>query len=101
MWSWNRSVLVAYDIELPFKQAKNALVDQFERAYVVDLMQRHGGNLSAASRESGLSRRHLRDLLKKFDMYDGPLLHEADDVARVALNLDGVSNLLEQPARSR
>ena len=38
--------------DLPFKEAKGQLVDQFEREYIVDLMRRHKLNLSAASFQS-------------------------------------------------
>lgn len=53
----------------PYKVAKRTLLDAFEESYVTTLMERHGNNLSAASRESGLSRRHLRTLLRKYDLY--------------------------------
>jgi DNA-binding NtrC family response regulator len=49
----------------PFKQAKSRVVAAFERAYLGDLIQRHGGNISAAAREARLDRHHLRDLLAK------------------------------------
>jgi DNA-binding NtrC family response regulator len=50
---------------LPFKQAKSQVVDAFEKAYLTDLIQRHEGNVSSASREARLDRHHLTDLLKK------------------------------------
>ena len=54
---------VAYD--LPFKQAKAQIVDQFERAYLERLMEHHQNNLSAAARAADLDRKHLRELLRK------------------------------------
>ena len=54
---------VAYD--LPFKQAKAQIVDQFERAYLERLMEHHHNNLSAAARAADLDRKHLRELLRK------------------------------------
>jgi DNA-binding NtrC family response regulator len=54
---------VAYD--LPFKQAKAQIVDQFERAYLERLMDHHHHNLSAAARAADLDRKHLRELLRK------------------------------------
>ncbi|HOX45541.1 MAG TPA: sigma 54-interacting transcriptional regulator [Myxococcota bacterium] len=48
-----------------FKDAKGRVVDAFERAYLLDLLARHRGNLSAAAREARLDRHHLKDLLKK------------------------------------
>ena len=53
------------DDGLPYKEAKEKLVDAFEAGYVRDLMAKHDGNISAAAREAGLSRRHLHELLKK------------------------------------
>ncbi|MFT3840217.1 MAG: sigma 54-interacting transcriptional regulator [Myxococcaceae bacterium] len=51
--------------ELPFKEAKDAVVDAFEAEYLRELMSRHGGNLSAAAREAGVDRKHWRSLLEK------------------------------------
>ena len=39
--------------------------DNAERDALVELMERHGGNVSAAAREAGYDRRHLHRLLKK------------------------------------
>ncbi|MFH1810492.1 MAG: sigma 54-interacting transcriptional regulator [Pseudomonadota bacterium] len=53
------------DAGLPFKEAKEKLLDDFEARYLPELMARFGDNLSAAARHAGLSRRHLRALLVK------------------------------------
>ena len=53
---------------VPFKEAKGQLVEQFEREYIVDLMKRHKMNLSAASREAQIDRKHLRELLRKYGL---------------------------------
>jgi len=53
---------------LPYKEAKARLLAQFERRYLSQLMKEHGGNLSAASREAGLARNHLRNLCRKYDI---------------------------------
>ncbi len=50
---------------LPFKEAKSKVVDDFERAYLKDLIHKAGGNVSRAAREARLDRHHLKDLLKK------------------------------------
>jgi DNA-binding NtrC family response regulator len=50
---------------LPFKEAKSKVVDAFERAYLNNLIQKAGGNVSQAAREARLDRHHLKDLLKK------------------------------------
>jgi len=51
--------------DLPFAQAKKAVVEAFERGYLADLMARHCGNLSAAARAAKVDRKHLRELLRK------------------------------------
>jgi DNA-binding NtrC family response regulator len=59
---------VGFRTDLPFKEAKGQLVEQFEREYIVDLMRRHKLNLSAAAREAQIDRKHLRELLRKYGM---------------------------------
>jgi DNA-binding NtrC family response regulator len=48
-----------------FKEAKAGVVEEFERVYLKALLERHEGNLSAASRSADLDRKHLRELLRK------------------------------------
>jgi DNA-binding NtrC family response regulator len=50
---------------VPFKEAKERLVEAFERDYLVSLMDRCGGNVSAAARSAGLDRVYLHRLLSK------------------------------------
>jgi DNA-binding NtrC family response regulator len=54
--------------ELPFKDAKDRIIDAFERQYLVDLIERHGGNMSRAARASGMDRKSIARLLKKHDI---------------------------------
>jgi transcriptional regulator with PAS, ATPase and Fis domain len=51
--------------DLPFKDAKDALVGEFERRYLEDLLARHQGNLSAAARFAQIDRKHLRELVRR------------------------------------
>jgi DNA-binding NtrC family response regulator len=51
-----------------FKEAKAMLVDQFEREYLRDLVERHAFNLSSAAREAGIARRHLLRLVIKYGL---------------------------------
>ncbi|MCB9630819.1 MAG: sigma 54-dependent Fis family transcriptional regulator [Sandaracinus sp.] len=56
---------LAVRVDLPFGDAKQRVVDAFERRYLDELVTRHEGNLSAAARDAGLDRKHLRQLLEK------------------------------------
>ncbi len=51
--------------DLPYAEAKAAVLHEFERRYIADLLARTDGNLSAASRESGVDRKHLRALARR------------------------------------
>jgi len=57
------------DLSGTFKVAKERSVERFESAYLAAIMRRCNGNLSLASREADLARHHLRDLLKKRELY--------------------------------
>jgi DNA-binding NtrC family response regulator len=58
------------DADLPFKEAKARVVDDFERGYLRALLLRHDGNLSAAARTADLDRKHLRELLRKHGLHE-------------------------------
>ncbi|HWB82466.1 MAG TPA: sigma 54-interacting transcriptional regulator [Nannocystaceae bacterium] len=62
----------AYDeamLDAPFKDAKQQMVDNFEREYVARLLLRTDGNLSRAAAEAGITRYYLRELLKRLGMH--------------------------------
>ena len=59
------SVAVLADCTLPFKEAKEKLLEQFEGEYFRRLIQRAGGNASAIARIAGIDRKHLYTLAKK------------------------------------
>ncbi len=48
-----------------FKEARDKLVDAFERDYLMTLLVRHRSNVSAAAREAQLSRTHMYRLLER------------------------------------
>ena len=58
--------------DLPYADAKAAVLHDFERRYLADLLARTQGNLSAASRESGVDRKHLRALARRHGLLAGP-----------------------------
>jgi transcriptional regulator with GAF, ATPase, and Fis domain len=56
------------DIGVPFKDAKDTLTDQFEAIYLRMLVVANKGNISQCAKVAGLTRFHLRELLKKHDI---------------------------------
>lgn len=63
------AVSMETDFAPTFVKAKEEIILSFEKAYLTHLMRRVQGNLSMASRESGLTRHYLRDLLRKHELY--------------------------------
>jgi DNA-binding NtrC family response regulator len=50
---------------VPFKEAKEHLVEAWEREYLVMLLERANGNVSLAARRAGIARVYLHELIKK------------------------------------
>jgi DNA-binding NtrC family response regulator len=53
---------------LPFKDAKEAVIEEFERAYIEHLLTSYGGNITRAAEQSGIDRRSLHRLLAKYQI---------------------------------
>jgi DNA-binding NtrC family response regulator len=53
------------DCSLPFKDAKEKLLEQFEAEYFRRILARAGGNASAVARLAGIDRKHVYTLAKK------------------------------------
>jgi DNA-binding NtrC family response regulator len=53
---------------LSFHEAKLRLVSSFEKRYLVDVMEEHGGNITAAALAAGVDRVHFLRLLDKYDL---------------------------------
>lgn len=58
------------DAGVDYKTAKQGVLQEFERDYLAQLMSEMAGNISAAARRAGLTRYHLRELLKKHQLVD-------------------------------
>ncbi|MCI0570113.1 MAG: sigma 54-interacting transcriptional regulator [Myxococcaceae bacterium] len=54
-----------FNEHLSFKDAKEQLLEKFEREYLTQLLRRCGGNISRAARESGVHRKSIERLVKK------------------------------------
>jgi DNA-binding NtrC family response regulator len=50
------------------KEAKQTMVETFERLYLIGLLDNHGGNVSRAAREAGKERRTFQRLVKKYNL---------------------------------
>jgi len=53
------------DVSIPYKVAKESLVDGFERAYVRAVLAACGGNLTKAAKMAGIDRMYLHRLVQK------------------------------------
>lgn len=72
---------IALRSDLPYAEAKAAVLHDLERRYLADVLARTAGNLSAASRASGIDRKHLRTIARKHGLVAAPAHDDADDVA--------------------
>ena len=52
----------------PFKDMKNALIEEFERKYLSDLLARNAQNISQSARSAGIERAYLQRLIRKYGM---------------------------------
>ena len=59
------------DIGVPFKIAKDALVDSFERSYIRALLDANAGNMTRAARAAGIDRMYLHRLVQKHGIRNG------------------------------
>ncbi|HEY8077053.1 MAG TPA: sigma 54-interacting transcriptional regulator [Labilithrix sp.] len=58
------------DVRIPFKVAKDALIEQFERAYLRGILEAAGGNMTKAARMAGIDRMYLHRLVQKHGSRD-------------------------------
>jgi DNA-binding NtrC family response regulator len=58
--------LPADDADLPLKDAKERWLQVLEAAYLRDLLDRHGGNISAAAKVAGIDRKTFHRLVNKY-----------------------------------
>jgi DNA-binding NtrC family response regulator len=60
-------------MDLPFKDAKAQLVEEFERRYIVEVLGKYQGNISRAAVHCGIDRRSLHRLLAKYKIDAGEI----------------------------
>jgi DNA-binding NtrC family response regulator len=64
-----RALATTDDItELPFKEAKERLVESFTREYLVALLDKCEGNISQMAREAGIARNYVHRLVAKYGL---------------------------------
>ena len=59
------------DEGLPFKEAKQRVIAEFEAAYLKALFDKHGDNVTRSAQAAGLTRYHLRELAKRYGVRGG------------------------------
>ncbi len=64
-----RSLASADDItDLPFKEAKERLVESFTKEYLETLLAKCNGNISQAAREAGIARNYVHRLVARYGL---------------------------------
>jgi DNA-binding NtrC family response regulator len=63
--TWAGEISASDACEMPYADAKDGILDAFDRTYVDRLLARTGGNVSEAARQAGMDRSNFRRLLKK------------------------------------
>ena len=53
-----------------FKEAKEQMIANFEKDYLVGLLNQYHMNISKVAREAGIDRRHVYRLMKKYGIDD-------------------------------
>ena len=61
---------VHIDTSTHFKDAKQALVHEFEMRYITRLLEEHDGNVSQAARSAGLERMSLHKIIKRLGLHN-------------------------------
>jgi DNA-binding NtrC family response regulator len=62
------SMTVPVDVTQPFKNAKQDVINEFERRYISRLLAQHDGNISAAARAAGIDRMSIHKMLHRLGL---------------------------------
>ena len=54
--------------DLPFKEAKERLVESFTKEYLVGLLNKCNGNISQMAREAGIARNYVHRLVTRYGL---------------------------------
>lgn len=58
---------VTYE-DLPYKDAKEAVLQRFNAAYIGGLLEQTGGNVTQAAKQCGLERQSLQQIMRRYDI---------------------------------
>lgn len=53
---------------LRYGEARKLAMAEFEKRYVIDLLQRNDGNVSLSAREAGMDRVYLHRLIRRYEL---------------------------------
>jgi DNA-binding NtrC family response regulator len=56
------------DLELPFRDAKARVVEEFERAYIAGVLEAHGGKLTTAARHADMDPKNFHEKLTRYGL---------------------------------
>jgi DNA-binding NtrC family response regulator len=66
--STDAQMTVPVDVSIPFKNAKQDVISEFERRYISRLLAQHDGNISAAARAAGIDRMSIHKMLHRLGL---------------------------------
>jgi len=66
--STDAQMTVPVDVSIPFKNAKQNVISEFERRYISRLLAQHDGNISAAARAAGIDRMSIHKMLHRLGL---------------------------------
>jgi DNA-binding NtrC family response regulator len=70
--------LLSVRADLPYAEAREAVIHTFERRYLADLLARTGGNITAAARDAQVDRKHFRTLARRHGLVAAPGADDGD-----------------------
>ena len=63
-----RTYITEPDSDLPYRQAKEAVLSRFNHSYISNLLARHKGNVTRAAGECGLERQSLQQIMRRYEI---------------------------------
>jgi DNA-binding NtrC family response regulator len=68
------------DVSLPFRDAKARVVEEFERAYITEVLDAHGGKLTAAAKHADMDPKNFSEKLTRYGLRKPSAPESSDDV---------------------